>query len=81
MYGPWAGEYMFHCHNLVHEGHEMMAAFNVTALTGIGYNGTSFVDPLEPRWRAQPVNPADFTPEAITAKVQFMASLTPYAEV
>ena len=23
---------MFHCHNLIHEDHDMMAAFNVTAL-------------------------------------------------
>lgn len=77
-YGPWAGEYMFHCHNLVHEDHEMMAAFNVTALADIGYQGTSFVNPMDPRWSARRVVAADFTTQAITAKVQQMASLTPY---
>lgn len=79
-YGPYAGEYMFHCHNLVHEDHEMMAAFNVTALNDIGYNGTSFADPLDRRWSARPVAAADFTPQAITAKVESMARLTPYGE-
>lgn len=79
-YGPWAGEYMFHCHNLVHEDHEMMAAFNVTALLDIGYNGTSFADPMDARWRAKKVVAADFTAQAVTAKVQQMAGLTPYAE-
>ena len=30
---------MFHCHNLVHEDHDMMAAFNVSDvdLTAYGY--------------------------------------------
>jgi bilirubin oxidase len=37
-FGPWNGVYMFHCHNLVHEDHEMMAAFNVTLLEELGYD-------------------------------------------
>lgn len=77
-YAPWDGLYMFHCHNLVHEDHAMMAAFNVTALPDLGYNETSFADPMEARWRAKNVNPADFTPEAITQKIQSMALLQPY---
>ncbi|OLN81026.1 Bilirubin oxidase 2 [Colletotrichum chlorophyti] len=80
-YAPWDGVYMFHCHNLIHEDHEMMAAFNVTALADFGYNETSFADPMEARWRAVPVRAADFTREAITRKVQFMASLQPYNNV
>jgi FtsP/CotA-like multicopper oxidase with cupredoxin domain len=28
-FGPHLGEYMFHCHNAVHEDHEMMRAFMV----------------------------------------------------
>jgi FtsP/CotA-like multicopper oxidase with cupredoxin domain len=28
-FGPHLGEYMFHCHNGVHEDHEMMRAFMV----------------------------------------------------
>lgn len=27
-YAPWSGLYMFHCHNLIHEDNEMLAAFN-----------------------------------------------------
>ncbi len=36
-YAPWPGVYMFHCHNLIYEDHEMMAAFNVSILTDLGY--------------------------------------------
>ncbi|KXX73319.1 Bilirubin oxidase [Madurella mycetomatis] len=80
-YAPWDGVYMFHCHNLIHEDHEMMAAFNVTALADLGYNEIAFIDPMESRWRAEAVTAAKFTPEAITQKVQFMASLEPYNNV
>ncbi|KAH8886064.1 Cupredoxin [Thozetella sp. PMI_491] len=80
-YAPWDGLYMFHCHNLIHEDHMMMAAFNVTALLDLGYNETHFIDPMEPRWRAQDATPDKFTPAAITEKVQFMASLQPYNKV
>jgi bilirubin oxidase len=53
---PWDGLYMFHCHNLVHEDHAMMAAFNVTELKGFNYppQTTEFVDPLDERFRAKP---------------------------
>ncbi|KAK0654786.1 Cupredoxin [Cercophora newfieldiana] len=80
-YAPWDGVYMFHCHNLIHEDHEMMAAFNVTALEDFGYPETAFRDPMEGRWRAEAVAPAKFTPTAITEKVQFMANLQPYNNV
>ncbi|OZJ01345.1 hypothetical protein BZG36_05739, partial [Bifiguratus adelaidae] len=57
-YTPWDGLYMFHCHNMVHEDHAMMAAFNVTALQGFNYppQNTQFVDPLDPRFRSKPYN-------------------------
>lgn len=80
-YAPWDGLYMFHCHNLVHEDHEMMAAFNVTSLPDLGYNETNFNDPMEQRWRAKPAVVADFTTNAITTKIQGMASLKPYSDV
>ncbi|KAK4180448.1 Cupredoxin, partial [Triangularia setosa] len=80
-YAPWDGVYMFHCHNLIHEDHDMMAAFNVTALADLGYNETSFRDPMESRWRAEPVTAAKFTTAAITEKIQFMAGLEPYNNV
>lgn len=79
---------MFHCHNLIHEDHDMMAAFNVTALLDFGYNETSYIDPMEDRWRAKPYQTADFAArtgvfsnEAITENVQFMAGLDPYSHV
>lgn len=56
-FAPWSGLYMFHCHNLVHEDHDMMAAFNVTQvdLSSFGYPETvSFNDPMAPVFRAKP---------------------------
>jgi bilirubin oxidase len=53
-YAPWAGTYMFHCHNLIHEDHDMMAVFNVTRLPDWGYpENLSLMDPMEPRFRAK----------------------------
>src|SRR4051794_16940033 len=48
---------MFHCHNLVHEDHDMMAAFNVTKidLTDFGYpERVDFSDPLSILFSAKP---------------------------
>lgn len=77
---------MFHCHNLIHEDHDMMAAFNVTVLPDLGYNETSFIDPMEERWRAVPYELTDlrrrtgpFSEAAIVEKVQFMARTDPYS--
>jgi bilirubin oxidase len=55
-YQPWSGVYMFHCHNLVHEDHDMMASFNTTEidLSAFGYpDNVTFTDPLSPIWRAK----------------------------
>jgi hypothetical protein len=50
---------MFHCHNLVHEDHAMMAAFNVTILKDFNYppQNTHFVDPLDPRYLSKFYDP------------------------
>jgi bilirubin oxidase len=80
-YAPWDGVYMFHCHNLIHEDHAMMAAFNVTVLEDFGYNETHYIDPMEPRWRAKKEVAADQTYEANKARVEFMASFEPYNNV
>jgi bilirubin oxidase len=82
-YAPWDGIYMFHCHNMIHEDHEMMAAFNVSVLTDLGYNETNYyyIDPMEPLWRPRPIVPADFTDAAIKARVEFLASFEPYNRV
>ncbi|KAI1844455.1 hypothetical protein JX265_010050 [Neoarthrinium moseri] len=88
-YAPWDGLYMFHCHNLIHEDHDMMAAFNVTDLVGLGYNeATDYSDPMDARWRAKPYDRADFvartgifTDQAIVTKVQQLALEQPYSEL
>ena len=78
--------FKFHCHNLIHEDHEMMAAFNVTALTDLGYDEkTSFIDPMEPRYRNKFFSESDFTSRsgdfsdsAIRNKVKFFNDLEAY---
>jgi bilirubin oxidase len=85
----WDGLYMFHCHNLIHEDHDMMAAFNVTALKDLGYDEkTHFIDPMEPQYRAKPFADADFigrsgdfSSDAIEAKVKFFQNLEAYKNV
>jgi Cft2 family RNA processing exonuclease len=72
---------MFHCHNLIHEDHAMMAAFNVSVLEDLGYNETHYIDPMEQRWRAKLEDSADFTDAAIEQRIQFMASFQPYNKV
>jgi bilirubin oxidase len=85
-YAPFPGLYMFHCHNLIHEDHEMMAAFNATVLPDYGYNATYFVDPMEEIWRPRPYQLTEFssqsgpfTPQAITTRINEMAAYNPYA--
>lgn len=87
-YAPWDGVYMFHCHNLIHEDQDMMAAFNVTTLPDWGYNETTFIDPMEDRWRAKPYVMADlrtragpFSDSAIEESIQFMANTEAYSKV
>jgi bilirubin oxidase len=87
-YAPWNGVYMFHCHNLIHEDHDMMAAFNVTQLQELGYNEqTDFSDPEDPRWSAVSFIQAEwtgrtgpFTQDAVTAKIRELARQQPYSE-
>ncbi|KAH6671344.1 oxidase cueO precursor [Halenospora varia] len=61
-FAPWSGVYMFHCHNLVHEDHDMMAAFNVSQvdLSTFGYpEKVSFNDPMAPLFRAKSFSGTD----------------------
>ena len=63
----------------------MMAAFNVTALTDLGYDEkTSFIDPMEPRYRNKFFSDSDlssrsgdFSDSAIQNKVKFFTVLKP----
>lgn len=88
-YAPWNGVYMFHCHNLIHEDHDMMAAFNVTQLENFGYDeATDFSDPEDPRWAARPFTQSDFqnragpfTQQAISNRVTEIALQKPYSEL
>ena len=53
-YAPYDGVYMFHCHNLIHEDHDMMAAFDVQSLKDWGYDErTKFLDPMEDKYRSK----------------------------
>ncbi|KAF6812115.1 bilirubin oxidase [Colletotrichum musicola] len=80
-YAPWPGVYMFHCHNLIHEDHEMMAAFNVSILEDFGYPETQFADPMEGEWRAKNETAAAYTYDAIKSRIEFMAKFQPYNNV
>jgi len=80
-YAPWDGVYMFHCHNLVHEDHDMMGAFNVTVLKDFGYpETTKFIDPMETRWRAKPWSGTNLA-QVQTETLPKFASLDAYRNV
>ncbi|KAF2025219.1 hypothetical protein EK21DRAFT_104106 [Setomelanomma holmii] len=80
-YAPYDGVYMFHCHNLIHEDHDMMAAFNVTDLGDWGYTETSrFLDPMEERWRSKDINDHDEEDEAKYEKCALFESLKAYSD-
>jgi bilirubin oxidase len=87
--GNSANSIQFHCHNLIHEDHEMMAAMNVTALADLGYDEkTTFIDPMEQRYRAKGFagddfdkRAGDFSSAAIEAKVKFFNDLDAYRNV
>lgn len=70
-FAPMEGLYMFHCHNLIHEDHDMMAAFNISSLRDLGYNETdlSFIDPMDPEWRAQSYEEADDDDDSIVTEL------------
>ncbi|KAF2278825.1 Cupredoxin [Westerdykella ornata] len=78
-YAPWNGVFLFHCHNLVHEDHDMMVAFNVTDLKRWGYNeSTQFIDPMQPEFRPKDINPEDYTEEAIMKKIKWFYDTNAY---
>ncbi|ORY04865.1 Cupredoxin [Clohesyomyces aquaticus] len=91
-YSPWDGIYMFHCHNLIHEDHEMLAMFNVTFLADFGYpEKTHFIDPMEDRYRAKPCKTGEFQSvdtwgngefslQGVTDKVNWFAGLEAYKD-
>jgi bilirubin oxidase len=80
-YAPWEGLYMFHCHNLIHEDHDMMAAFNVTSLGDWGYPETTiFIDPMEERFRAKDIGLNDDDDAEIFKKCAQFEALEAYKD-
>lgn len=85
-FSRWDGLYMFHCHNLIHEDHDMMAALNVTALTDLGYDEkTRFIDPMDSKYRAKSFKKedydnrdGDFESEAIAQKCRDFQDMDAY---
>jgi FtsP/CotA-like multicopper oxidase with cupredoxin domain len=81
-YAPWDGVYMFHCHNLIHEDHDMMAAFNVSSLANWGYPETThFIDPMEDKYRSKDENDHDFEDEHIKEKLYDFYMMDAYKDV
>lgn len=83
-YAPWDGLYMFHCHNLIHEDHAMMAVMNVTLLESLGYDfntTTGYADPDDASFVAQDYSDEAFAPAAVSSAVLSLASLNPYQSV
>ena len=75
-FGPWNGLYQFHCHNLIHEDHEMMDVFNATALENLGYDlqeVLEYDDPMDERYRPRDVSQKDGSEDYIVN--QLMPSL------
>lgn len=78
-YAPWDGVYMFHCHNLIHEDHDMMAAFNVSSLGDWGYPETThFIDPMEETYRSKDLNDHDMEEEHIQERLNDFYMLDAY---
>ncbi|CAN9355669.1 unnamed protein product [Alternaria alternata] len=78
-YAPYDGVYMFHCHNLIHEDHDMMAAFSVTSLADFGYpETTKFIDPMEEKYRSKDINDHDNEEEHIYEKCAELEALEAY---
>jgi bilirubin oxidase len=80
-YAPYDGVYMFHCHNLIHEDHDMMAAFNVTSLVDWGYpETTKFIDPMEQKYRSKDINDHDEEKEHILEMCAEFEALEAYVD-
>ncbi|KAF2729120.1 oxidase cueO precursor [Polyplosphaeria fusca] len=81
-YAPWDGVYMFHCHNLIHEDHDMMAAFNVSSLGEWGYPETTyFIDPMEEQYRSKKEEGRDFEEEHIQERLKEFYLMDAYKDV
>ena len=81
-YAPYDGVYMFHCHNLIHEDHDMMAAFNVSSLGDWGYpETTKFIDPMEEKYRSKAISSNDNQKSFIMDKISKFEAMEAYSNV
>jgi|tagenome__1003787_1003787.scaffolds.fasta_scaffold20972251_2 spore coat protein A len=64
-FGPQVGRYMIHCHNLVHEDHDMMVQFQV----GAGGFDPRLAAPAEPTATLPPVEAYDKFPPDVPGRV------------
>lgn len=82
-YAPYAGVYMFHCHNAIHEDKGMMLAFNVSQLVEFGYpeSTASLENPLDERFLAKPYTVPATSQEAISNILPFFGSLRAYEDM
>ncbi|KKA30415.1 hypothetical protein TD95_004581 [Thielaviopsis punctulata] len=78
VFGPWPGVYMFHCHNLVHEDHAMLVAFNVTLLGEYGYHDLTFCDPTEEEWAPRWPESQMGTYAMVEQRIRKMVEKQPY---
>ena len=79
-YGPWDGIYMFHCHNLIHEDHGMMAAMNISLLAALGYDTNKYADPTDVTFAPEEYTDEAFTPDAEESAVLSLANMNPYGD-
>ncbi|KAI5211905.1 hypothetical protein AUEXF2481DRAFT_36948 [Aureobasidium subglaciale EXF-2481] len=80
-YGPWNGLYMFHCHNLIHEDHLMMASFNVTRLEALGYDNVESLDtPDDTRFLAEDWSAEAYSNDEIQGRLNWLGNLGAYNE-
>ena len=75
---PWRGQYMFHCHNLVHEDGDMMAVFDVGDTEAHPENGDAFSNPLEAQFRPRSYTGPTNIRSVKTSLLPFIASLDIY---
>lgn len=59
----------------------MLAAFNITLIEQLGYNDSIFLDPRQDIFSAEANTPEKLTDDAIVEKIDFLASLQPYADI
>jgi hypothetical protein len=80
-YAPYEGVYMFHCHNVIHEDHDMMAAFNVTSLVDWGYpEKTKLADPMDKEYRAKDISDEDDEEKKVLDKCADFEALEAYVD-